>query len=398
MNTTTGDARLNPRARRAILLILAAVLVTAGTSVVYLKPSLLPHAVGPARAVGPALLSSDYQATYSFLTPSLGWALVAETTIATPRFSVFKTTDTAKHWKRQLIRNLNQAGLDSFMVQFFDPSHGVIAIGSPTEIYRTSDGGAHWALVKTPTYLHSFFAPADPVHGWLLGWTSQPNESLPNLYSTSDGGDTWTALPQIGDRYGMAREGPKLSFRNPREGWFGASAAAPTVYESTDGGLSWQPHTLPSNLDPNLCPTTPAGALGPFSTYLSLLPGHGVVAILNDYCAHVEGYTSVDGGATWRALASPPGATSLWDFAFQDSSHWWAMRSGELWKSADAGLSWKLISQQTDNLDYFLHVIDAKHAWAELFSSAPSGAPGAGLAVTSDGGLHWSQVSTPTPG
>jgi photosystem II stability/assembly factor-like uncharacterized protein len=386
MNTTSGDARLNPRARRAILLILAAVLVTAGTSVVYLKPSLMPHSP-PAKAVGPALVSNDYLRTFSFLTPSLGWALVAEQTIATPRFSVFKTTDAAKHWKRQFIRQLNQAGLESFNVQFFDPSHGVIAIGSPTEIYRTSDGGAHWALVKTPNYLHLSFAPADPVHGWLLGWTSQPNESVPNLYSTSDGGDTWTALPQIGDRMDGS-----LSFRNPREGWFGTSAAQPTVYTSTDGGVSWQPHTLPSNLDPNLCPTTPAGALGPFSTYVILLPGHGVVAISrNDYCGQIEGYTSVDGGATWRAVASPSGAPSLWRLAFQDSSHWWAMPYGELWKSADAGLSWKLFSQQLDGWEYIPHIIDADHAWAER-------PPGQGLAVTSDGGLHWSQVSSPKPG
>ena len=397
MDTTTQGGRLSPRARRALPLIATAVLVTGWASVAYLQLSLLrlPAGAPPSRAAGPAVLSNDYSAAYSFLTPSLGWALVVETTIATPRFSVFRTTDAAKHWKRQFIRQLNQASLDSFMVQFFDPSHGVIAVG---EIYRTSDGGAHLALVKTPSDFYSSFVPADPVHGWLLGWTRPPNQSLPNLFSTSDGGDTWTALPQIGDRYGMAREGPRLSFRNPREGWFGASAAEPTVYASTDGGISWQPRTLPSHLDSNLCPKPLPPAIGPLNTYISLLPGRGVFAILNDYCGHVEGYASVDGGATWRALASPPGSTTLWDFAFQDSSHWWAMRSGELWKSVDAGLSWKFISQQTDNLDYFLHVIDAKHAWAELYSSAPSGASGAGLAVTSDGGLNWSQVSAPQPG
>ena len=74
------------------------------------------------------------------------------------------------------------------------------------------------------------------------------------------------------------------------------------------------------------------------------------------------------------------------------------MQFGELWKSSDAGQSWKLVSQQIDGWQYIPHVIDAKHAWAELFSTAPSGAPGAGLAVTSDGGLHWSQVSAPQPG
>jgi photosystem II stability/assembly factor-like uncharacterized protein len=72
------------------------------------------------------------------------------------------------------------------------------------------------------------------------------------------------------------------------------------------------------------------------------------------------------------------------------------MRYGALWKSSDAGRSWKLVSQQTDGWDYLPHVIDANHAWAEVFGSAP-GHSGVGLAVTSDGGLHWTQVSAPRP-
>jgi len=46
-------------------------------------------------------------------------------------------------------------------------------------------------------------------------------------------------------------------------------------------------------------------------------------------------------------------------------------------------------------------VIDAKHAWAELFASVSpprQALPTFGLAMTSDGGLHWIQVNTPQPG
>jgi photosystem II stability/assembly factor-like uncharacterized protein len=394
MDTTTRNGRLSPRARRALPLIVAAVLVAAAASAAYLQPSLLqlPKPAPGAKGAGPAELSNDYSATFAFVTPSLAWALVAETTSLTPRFSVFKTTDAAKHWKRQLIRQPNLISLDSLMVRFFDPSHGVIAVGDPTEIYRTSDGGTHWALVKTPDYPHSSFVPADTMHGWLMGWTGPPDQTVPILFSTSDGGDTWTALPKTGYQYG------NLSFRNSREGWFGAGAAEPTVYSSLDGGASWQAHALPSSQASNLCPDPlPPGTEGPLWTYVSLLPGRGVLVILSDNCGHDQGYTSVDGG-TWRPLASPPGTTSLWDFAYQDSSHWWAMRLGDLWKSSDAGHSWKLVSQQIDGWEYLPHIIDANHAWAELFTSTSGQAPDLGLAVTSDGGLHWSQVSTPTPG
>ena len=124
METTTREGRLNPRARRALPLIAASVLVATWASVAYLQPSLLrlPQPAQPARAPRPAVLSSDYAATYAFLTPSLGWALVTETTTLTPRFSVFKTTDAAGHWKRQFLRQLNVISLDTFIVRFFDRS------------------------------------------------------------------------------------------------------------------------------------------------------------------------------------------------------------------------------------------------------------------------------------
>jgi photosystem II stability/assembly factor-like uncharacterized protein len=399
MNTTTGNARLNPRARRAVLLILAAVLVTAGTGVVYLKPSLLSHPP-PAKAVDPAVLSSDYAAAYFFSTPSLGWALVTETTSAASGFSVFKTTDAARHWKRQLVKQPNQMGSGPLMIQFFDPSHGVIAVGEPAEIYRTSDGGTNWTLVKTPAFFLSSFVPVDAAHGWLLGLSDSgpPAQEVPKLFVTSDGGDTWTALPGAltwANDGSLLLRNANFSFRSAREGWLGANAAEPIVYSSVDGGASWQPHALPNVVASDLCTAGPPGKQGQLSTSVSLLPGHGVVTISSDFCGHDQAYMSLDGGVAWRPLATPPGTTSRWTYAYQDSSHWWAMGGGDLWKSSDAGSSWKLVSQQLDGWGYIPHVIDANHAWAEL-----EGPPGyeAGLALTSDGGLHWSQVSTPKPG
>jgi photosystem II stability/assembly factor-like uncharacterized protein len=404
METTTREGRLSPRARRALPLIAASVLVATWASVAYLQPSLLrlPQPAHPAKAAGPATLSNNYAATYAFLTPSLGWALVTETTSLTPRFSVFRTTDAAKNWKRQFVRQLNVISFGTFLLRFFDPSHGFIAVGDPTEIYRTSDGGTHWALLKTPSYLFSSFVAADAQHGWLLGWTGPPDQMIPDLFSTSDGGDTWTALPRALPRAGgqFGYRSANLIFRSPREGWFGANAAEPIVYSSVDGGASWLLHKIPNSLDPNLCPggkPLPPGTQAQLMTYAELLPGHGVVVITNDYCGHVEGHTSLDGGQTWQALATLPGTIGWWSFAYQDSSHWWTMQSGTLWKSSDAGQSWKLVSKQNNNWDGVLHVIDAMHAWAELFSNAPGSSGWGGLAVTSDGGMHWTQVSAPKP-
>jgi photosystem II stability/assembly factor-like uncharacterized protein len=397
MDTSTRGGRLSPRARRAIPLIVAAGLVAAAAGLGYVQPSLL-DALNPERrasAAGPALLPNDYQAAYSFLSPSLGWALVAERTSATPRFTVFRTTDRAGHWTRQFYRQLNVVSLAPLMVRFFDPRHGLIALGDPMETFRTSDGGANWALVKTPVYFSSSLVFADALHAWFLGWGKSSDQTVPSLFSTDDGGDTWIAhgpAPQ----WSLTAKGahPNFAFRNPSEGWSGGLAAEPTVYSSADGGASWQPRILPSP-----CGVGKPFATGPqplFTTEVSLLPGSGVVAFSNAGCGGGAAYTSFDGGTSWRPIASAPGSSTYSDFVYQDSSHWWVMRFGALWKSSDAGHSWKLVSRQTSGWDYVPHVIDANHAWAEVFGPPP-GRSGVGLAVTSDGGRHWTQVSAPKP-
>jgi photosystem II stability/assembly factor-like uncharacterized protein len=74
------------------------------------------------------------------------------------------------------------------------------------------------------------------------------------------------------------------------------------------------------------------------------------------------------------------------------------MRFGALFKSSDAGMSWKQVSIQLDDWDYRPQVIDAKHAWAQMMGVGPGAAfPGTGLAMTADGGVHWKPVHVPVP-
>jgi len=135
-----------------------------------------------------------------------------------------------------------------------------------------------------------------------------------------------------------------------------------------------------------------------FITSVDLLPQVGVIAFFDHYYGQGVAYSTFDGGSTWRWLAPPPGETTYSDFVYQDAFHWWAMRFGTLWKTSDAGQSWKQVSQQTDDWDYRPQVVDAKHAWALLVGSPGNQVPGTGLAMTSDGGLHWRQVDAPQPG
>ena len=392
---------LSPRARRALPLMAGALAAIVVTGLVYLHPSFPPSSTTPvAKAVPSApVLSAMYSPTFDFVTPSIGWTLVVDSLNKPQHVYVFRTTDGAHHWQQQFSSSSSQFSILSG-IQFFDRNRGLISFGSPGHLYRTNDGGNQWMSVALPPYSASAITFSDPSHGWVL--TQEPDPSLTlHLFATSDGGNKWTELPWPRWAVWAGKGGiGDLQFRPPNDGWLGALASQPTVYSTTDGGATWQPHVLPNLPAPDLSrggkPIPPGGLGSAYSTHVTLLPGVGVIAFV-DYDVRGGAYTSFDGGKTWRALALPPPEIGYSDFVFQDSTHWWAMRFGTLWKSSDAGQTWKHVGQLLDDFDYRPHVIDAKHAWAELHTSTGSRFPVTGLAMSSDAGMHWTYVNVPKP-
>ncbi|HEV2029448.1 MAG TPA: hypothetical protein VGS16_13100 [Candidatus Dormibacteraeota bacterium] len=398
-----GPEGLSRRARRAMPLIAAALTAIVVAGVIYLHPSVPASPPKPApKVIRPLLLSNQYSATYDFVSPSAGWALVLGRASVPVQFSVYRTSDSAKHWSKQLTGHSPALGLG--WIKFFDRAHGVITIGSPGVLYRTQDAGAHWELRQLPPYAPTSMTFSDPLHGWLIGVSDPSSGYVRHFFATVDGGATWRELVLPAWALGGGRVGieGELQFRRSADGWLGAGADRPTAYSTIDGGASWQPHLLPNPAPPSVQtggkPLPPAVPGYAFITSVSLLPQVGVIAIFDFYYGQGVAYSSFDGGSSWRSLAPPPGETTYSDFEYQDSFHWWAMRFGSLWKTSDAGQSWNMVSQQTDDWDYRPQVVDSKHAWALLVSSPGTLVPGAGLAMTADGGLHWKQVDAPQPG
>ena len=384
---------LSRRSRRALPLIAGALAALVVASVIYLHPAFpaLPKGQVAAPSPSPSLVQTQFSSRYSFVSATTGWALVVGPQSQPSPSYVYRTTDGAKHWNLQL--TTYPAYYPALAgIKFFDSKRGLVWIGTGG-LYRTSDAGAHWDPIPLPLIPLSEITFSDPAHGWFLASGPDPG-SLRHFFATTDGGSTWTefAWPKWATWSGKGGIGD-LQFRLPAEGWLGADASEPTVYSTFDGGASWQPHILPQTAQAG----PPAKGFA-FNTNVSLLPGVGVFAT-TDYSPDAGAYTSSDGGTTWRSVASPPGTTNFSDFVFQDSSHWWAMQFGELWKSSDAGQSWKMVSHQLDGWVYRPQVLDAKHAWAELLAYPGIRDPGkgTGLAVTSDGGLHWTQVNAPRP-
>ncbi len=382
-------------------LIAAALATIVVAGLVYLHPSFpASHSVlMAAPSPTPPLVPQRYLVSYHFLTATAGWALVEEASSAAPRFWVFKTTDTARHWQQEFAGSAMSTNAGPLKIQFFDRNNGLIALGGTDVVYRTGDGGAHWTALTMPSFSYSSLYFSDRLHGWVLGTVLSPDQgTVFKFLSTFDAGDHWVALPQP-PKWQFAGKGgfSNFAFRTPSEGWIGAATPdRATVYSTIDGGMTWQAHVLPVTAGKGGF-AQGSGPLLASSVYM--LPGAGVLAVTEDLNASPVGLTSFDGGSTWRRLPPPPGNTGYSDFIFQDTFHWLAMRFGTLFKSSDAGQTWKQVSLQLDDWDYLLQVIDAKHAWAQLVPTFPhtSLPEGTGLATTADGGLHWSPVNVPNP-
>jgi photosystem II stability/assembly factor-like uncharacterized protein len=378
------------RARRAVPLMAGSLVAIVVAGLIYLHPAFLslprPPAAPPLPS--PTTIPAGYSHQYDFINATTGWALLVGTSPPT-RFYVYRTTDGAKHWNMQLSADVN-SGVGE--IKFFDSKRGVIWIGSPVRLYRTSDAGTHWDPVPLPPYEVNLVTFSDPSHGWLLA--SEPDPGVVRHFlATTDGGSTWTELAwPKGAAWANNGGAGHLQFRRPGEGWLAAAGASePTVYSTVDGGASWEPHALPR----------PPGADVAIESFVGLLPGVGVIAY-TDYSLDYGGlatksfaYTSFDDGTTWR-LVTPPADAPVWTLTFQDTSRWWVTYLGTAWESSDAGQSWQSVYQQLDNWVVQPQFVDVKHGWAELVTLTSVGPPN-GLVMTSDGGLHWTQVNAPQP-
>lgn len=373
----------SPRARRGVTLIVLAVAVIGGTAIYYLRPS--TH-VGLAQAAPSTRPYSVQRAGdivfYNFVSLAVGWAAVAPQPHAdqSGMFSVFKTVDGGKHWRKQFSGRTMLIYTSLFTFQFVDADHGFVVSGDPhLALNRTTDGGQHWARLELPSADPVKFQFTDPIHLWLFTRALNEPFNVFHPYASSDAGETWTARPDV-------PVSPYPVFRNGDEGWAGsASEPAPRIYLTTDGGRTWERRDLPIEKD------TPQ----PVATVPMLLPRTGAVVMvypLDPLVGQFHSYSSMDGGRSWRAItpAGPAGGQGLQTgYAFWDPTHWWSIQDGVLYKTANAGLSWAPMAVEPHGLR-IIRAFDDRRAWAQLDEGY-----GVELLSTADGGLRWTRANVP---
>jgi photosystem II stability/assembly factor-like uncharacterized protein len=216
------------------------------------------------REITPPLAANQMPLAVFFLNDSQGWAVLATSGYPAEVTTAF-TTDQGKTWTKEPFTAASEDLLKDFggnaAITFADASHGWIALErmgheSIGDLFSTVDGGQTWTeLPKPPIYGPAGFTSA--LHGWLVA------RSLGRLYITQDGGQSWiSAKPLVRPNAVSGSHQTYYSapaFSDDQRGVMAATyvlgrTSVFATYESSDGGLTWQITAF----SPHMPPTVPS--------------------------------------------------------------------------------------------------------------------------------------------
>jgi photosystem II stability/assembly factor-like uncharacterized protein len=356
--------------------------------------------VSPVRAQEQETLKLD---KFDLLTVDTGWILIGQ--------HLFWTSDMGQNWEE--IGPSVPLGSSIQDVKFIDINKGWILSTSinsdarcSVQLAVTADRGGTWTTRTLP-----LFVPGDvaayvekAAMGWLdsqTGWialkqVSSSNFSIGTLFTTSDGGNSWNRFP--------LPVANKVYFSEPDTGWAVGGPANDQVFTTHDGGATWlsvRPADLPDAIPMVVYPPFISGSQGilvlntqgeesSLRVY-SLEASSGMWQFLDarklDIQAGVIGLSILDAR---NFVAAIPGTNSIVQ-----------MKNDHL--------------QRLENVDGFsasiveMDMVSLAFGWAKRIASRcnsnsqpdPVSPPDSCLAeaqliATTNGGITWQRINTPT--
>jgi len=335
-----------------------------------------------------------------------GWALTNE------RLSW--TADGGESWTQITPPGISSE--DILSVFFLDGSRGWVAALRVTRdqpasitVSRTMDAGLTWQSSDVrgppqigygpPATTNMFIFFVDGQTGWLSGDYRTGMQGNGILFQTTDGGATWTRLPDSAGGGGATR------FASTTDGWWIAGPGSDRLYTTHDGGGTWQIQTLDLAADQE--------SPSPFLRYElpTLFEGtqDAVLPLRLTEAGAAAFYTSHDSGRSWQLAGT---VAVPWEVSIAGPKIWFAAGPDQLRATQDAGSNWTTVSVDWSQVDPLagtqgnailgpgqLAFVSERVGWAILHSDhvwglTPYGKPEGSatadaLVKTADGGRTW---------
>jgi photosystem II stability/assembly factor-like uncharacterized protein len=255
----------------------------------------------------------------------------------------------------------NQAGRVSVITGVPGDPFTFYVAGANGGVFKTTNGATTWTPIFDDQPFLSIgdiaLAPSNPDVIYVGTGEGNPRNNASfghGVYRSNDGGTTWTHVGlEDSDRIARIRidnANPDIAYACAMGREWGPNEQR-GVFKTTDGGKTWQrvlfkdTQTGCSDIDVN--PTNSNEIYAGMYTYLRkawhLRSGGGETAL----------YKSMDGGATWKKLTNGMPAMldrvgvaiarSNTDIVYMISET--LDYQGELWRSDDAGASWRVVNK-----------------------------------------------------
>jgi len=293
-----------------------------------------------------------------------------QTVYALANGGLFATTNGGGHWRFVRPRLGRFWFLSAATV---DPAHpGTVyaswtRYGVGSNLYKTTDGGDSWHRVATqgqPSFT-SLVIDAE-----LPGTIFATDDTNPGIYTSTDGGTTWSILTL------PLQTADGLHVFPGSRGTLYATTSSGTLFTSADAGATWQTVGTKASLAYSPLAVDPQD---PETLYGA---GDGVVKSIDGGRDWTEGGTGLVNTLISSLVLAPGSSTTLYAGTY-----------GGIYKTTNRGRTWQREK-----------IAAAGTAWVVTLAVSPQRprvlyavAQGRGLFKSSDAGVHWSSARTPFP-